>query len=310
MKRFLSPCMLLSAALVLTIPARACAAAPPYVPVQGLLADANGTPLDGSFDITFGIYNVQMGGTPLWSELKNVLVEDGFFTVYLGMETPLDLGLFRDNETLFLGVRIETDNELPRIVLATGAYSGYAQYSGDSASVGGIASSEVVTQSYLSGNDVEEVTNLFSQVYTRTEADQRAPRIATSTSGSTTYLTTSCLNYTNASVTMIAPRAGMIVVTASVWILLNHVLNTTDDLVLGIGSTTADCGDSYNQVRYSIPAEWPTASDIDRTFTVRRTFSVSAGTYTYYLNGYMASGSDSSDRFWFASMDAMFIPSL
>jgi len=83
------------------------AAAPAYVPVQGYLTDADGAPVDAEVSMTLVLWDSMSGGTPVFSETQQVLVEQGFFTLYLGgAGTPvLDLAIFRDNGSLFIGTK-------------------------------------------------------------------------------------------------------------------------------------------------------------------------------------------------------------
>jgi hypothetical protein len=55
-------------------------------------------------------------------------VEEGVFTIYLGSENQLPLDVFRDNGTLYLGIQVESDDEMPRIRLGSIPYSAYAEY--------------------------------------------------------------------------------------------------------------------------------------------------------------------------------------
>jgi len=159
------------------------------------------------------------------------------------------------------------------------------------------------------GNAIRAVNVDGTVVCEATTASAR-PVLAYSETGATTYLTTSCANYSGGQVSITVPAAGSIVVEANAWMILNHASGTEDALVLGIGTTTTDCGMAYDAVYWDIPAGWPADASINQTFTVRRRFAVAvAGTYTYYLNGYMSSGyAASTDRFWFANMIATFIP--
>jgi hypothetical protein len=106
------------------------AAAPQLVPVQGVLTDSAGTPIDTSVTTVFSIYASEVGGTALWTETQDVLVEDGLFTAYLGDVTALDLATFRDNGDLWLGVQVGSDAEMPRMYLGSGPFAGYAEYCG------------------------------------------------------------------------------------------------------------------------------------------------------------------------------------
>lgn len=132
--------------------------------------------------------------------------------------------------------------------------------------------------------------------------------IASSNSNATTTITTGCINYSGASVTITAPFSGTIVVEANVWVKINHTTGTTDEVQLMIGTNSTDCASpAYNNADWQIPSALPTTGQWSNTFTVRREFTVAAGTYTYFLNGNMISGQDASDVFWFANMNASFI---
>lgn len=49
---------------------------PTLINYQGYLTDASGNPLTGNYQITFSIYGVPSGGTPLWSENQTVKVSN------------------------------------------------------------------------------------------------------------------------------------------------------------------------------------------------------------------------------------------
>ena len=70
--------------LVLVLAAHAASAnAPAFLPVQGVLADAGGAPVDGDVSMRFALYTADVGGTELWNETQTVPVASGLFTVYL-----------------------------------------------------------------------------------------------------------------------------------------------------------------------------------------------------------------------------------
>lgn len=113
------------------LPAMASAQAPALMPVQGYLTDDAGAPIDGSTSMTFSLYDVATSGTALYTETQDVLVEDGYFTAYVGDVTTLDLATFRDNGTIYVGIAIGSDGELsPRTLLGSVPYAGYAEYAG------------------------------------------------------------------------------------------------------------------------------------------------------------------------------------
>lgn len=110
--------------------------APPKLPVQGFLSDSQGAPLSGNFDIEFLIYPSNTSTEPLFMESQNVRVDEGRFTVYLGDGKSLNLQLFRNNELLFLALRVGDNEEArPRIQLGTAPYAAFAQYCAEASNV-------------------------------------------------------------------------------------------------------------------------------------------------------------------------------
>jgi hypothetical protein len=113
------------AALLLTT--AAAADVPPLMSYQGVIADASGNPVpDGMYDITFGLYTVESGGTPDWEETQSLSVEGGIVNAYLGSVVPLGDPLHFD-VPYWLSIAIEGEPELtPRTPLTTVPYAGWA----------------------------------------------------------------------------------------------------------------------------------------------------------------------------------------
>jgi hypothetical protein len=96
---------------------------PTVVNHQGVLTDENGVALTGDHTISFRIYDVESGGTELWSETQQVTVDNGFFSVYLGAVSPLDPADYYGQD-IFLGVTVEPDTEMtPRLRLGAVFYA-------------------------------------------------------------------------------------------------------------------------------------------------------------------------------------------
>ncbi|MFH1437006.1 MAG: hypothetical protein ABIJ56_14955 [Pseudomonadota bacterium] len=123
--------LLIAMLLVLTVSWAARAEAPPFMPIQGVLTDDAGDAIDGATDMVFTLYDAETSGTALWTETQSVMVDEGFFTAYLGDITDLDLALFRDNDELWLGIAVEDDDEMPLVFIGSVAYAGYAEYCGN-----------------------------------------------------------------------------------------------------------------------------------------------------------------------------------
>lgn len=90
---------------------------------QGVLTDAGGSAVsDGTYSLTFRLYDVPAGGSPLWDETQGTVnVSKGIFNVDLGTVEPLNLSF---DEQYFLGISVEGEAELvPRIFLDAAAYS-------------------------------------------------------------------------------------------------------------------------------------------------------------------------------------------
>lgn len=95
---------------------------------QGRLADVNGDPLTGVYNLEFRLYDVPAGGAPLWEELwtggNSVQVSDGLFNVMLGSLNPTLESAIDGREALFLGIMVGTDSEMiPRVQLGSVPFS-------------------------------------------------------------------------------------------------------------------------------------------------------------------------------------------
>ncbi|MFH1235031.1 MAG: hypothetical protein V1493_05475 [Candidatus Diapherotrites archaeon] len=116
--------LFLSTLLLLFILAGAYAAVPRLLTVQGRLKEA-GSSVSGNYDMVFYIYNVESGGTALYTEshtgANTVPVNAGFFSTILGDITSLDLAF---KEQYWLGIKVGSDSEMtPRIKLTNSSYA-------------------------------------------------------------------------------------------------------------------------------------------------------------------------------------------
>jgi hypothetical protein len=90
---------------------------PRLVSFQGKLYDSTESPLNGDYEVTFRIYDIDEGGTALWFETLNVSCEDGLYSVLLGETNSINLTFDGQH---WLGVQITGDDELsPRYKLTT-----------------------------------------------------------------------------------------------------------------------------------------------------------------------------------------------
>lgn len=126
------PAGVILALAALLAPAAVQAQAPAYLPIQGYLTDAEGEPVRGETQLEFFLYEDVMDVSPVFHEQQVVFVDDGFFTVYLGLVEDLPLSLFDDSAPRYLGMAVGDEPEMsPRLALGSVPYAGYAQHAGD-----------------------------------------------------------------------------------------------------------------------------------------------------------------------------------
>ncbi|MEE9340924.1 MAG: hypothetical protein V3V21_04595 [Thermoplasmata archaeon] len=119
----------------------------------------------------------------------------------------------------------------------------------------------------------------------------------------------SCTHYNGAEVTITVPSNGPVVVTSQVRLHIDHSAGTEDIWEISIGDTPTTCQTGGWAWVESITAQDPTDSSVDEAGFIQYSADVTAGTHTFYLNGFMASGASALDVFWSASMIAVFYPS-
>ncbi len=97
---------------------------PGVISYQGILTDNKGNPKpDGEYNFVFNLYESKTGNSPVWTESKTLLVENGLFSTNLGSQNPLTQSVKFD-KPYWLGIKTGTDAELtPRILLTSVAYS-------------------------------------------------------------------------------------------------------------------------------------------------------------------------------------------
>ncbi len=100
---------------------------PDPISFQGNLSDQTGDPVpDGSYSMTFGIWDSETGGNLLWSETQAVEVTGGAYNVSLGSVNPLGLDIFGIINPEYLpAMEVTVEGEIlsPRISIASTPYS-------------------------------------------------------------------------------------------------------------------------------------------------------------------------------------------
>jgi trimeric autotransporter adhesin len=178
----------LAAALLLLVsipPRTVLGQVPRTLSYQGILSDTSGVPKsDGNYGMTFRLYNISLGGTPLWSETQVLATQRGLFNAVLGDITPFPDSL-RFDRRYWLGLQVSPDPELtPRIQLTAVGYSlkarnaDTAQYArsapgssiADSARIAGtVPNSSITSGNIASGQVVKSVNGVRDAVTLRGE---------------------------------------------------------------------------------------------------------------------------------------------
>jgi hypothetical protein len=132
--------------------------------------------------------------------------------------------------------------------------------------------------------------------------------LATSITGATTPIGSTCTNYFAGSVTLNTVPGHTIEVVGTVTLKLNHVNGTKDYGYVVVGTTPTDCGGAgaYYWAAFSLSASDATDASFFVNVPFRAIFQAggSPATVTYYLNAIMSSGQDAGDTFWYGNMTA------
>lgn len=92
---------------------------------QGKVVNANGTNVaNGSYTFVFRLYDVDTGGTHIWTESKSVTVTDGIFQTNLGDTTALPGSVDFNTDNIYLGINFNSDGEMsPRVRFTAAPYA-------------------------------------------------------------------------------------------------------------------------------------------------------------------------------------------
>jgi hypothetical protein len=143
---FVIGCVLLVLTVVVT--GSFSAEIPRRINYQGKLTDgATGSPLPGSHDIDFGIYDDPGAGTLLWSESQTVSADSaGVFFAILGSVTPIDVSF---DSPVWLEVEVDGEALWPRREMVSVPFSfraSEADHTERADSLGGFAAGDFVRQ--------------------------------------------------------------------------------------------------------------------------------------------------------------------
>ena len=95
---------------------------PDTLAYQGYLTDSAGAPVSQTVSVEFALFGAANGGTALWSETQNVAVDNGLFSVALGVVEPLPEDISAG--PLYLGIAVNGDAPMqPRRALRSAPFA-------------------------------------------------------------------------------------------------------------------------------------------------------------------------------------------
>lgn len=104
---------------------------PHVIVFQSVITEKDGRAIpDGTYDVSFSIYDVKEGGNPVWTEIHpGFKIEKGNLNVLLGKKNPSNPIAFKFDRKLYLDIKINNDvNIHQRIELGSTAYSLASEY--------------------------------------------------------------------------------------------------------------------------------------------------------------------------------------
>ena len=265
MRRFLT---FLFVTLTLLAHRPSAAQVPQLMSYQGVITDNAGIIVpDGPHDLTFRIFNVDVGGVALFTEVQTAVpVVRGGFSVLIGSVSPLTLPF---DVEYWLEVQVDGDAPLaPRVKLTSAAYSLMAKTVPD----GAITTSKIATgaifRSQVALNSLQNI-NFFDE-----------PGVASAAEGiAVVSLDGTVQTIMSRSITL--PLPGYVLVIGTGQANLGHANGTASNITFGV-SDAAGAFPVNQDVAWSIPAAAPTGTYVSPV-TVHGLFQVPLGLSTFYF---------------------------
>jgi hypothetical protein len=276
----------MSTILLLLASFPAAANVPSTMSYQGMLTNSTGVPVpDGTYDLTFRLYPVSVGGAPDWTETQAaVSVGGGEIAVTLGSVSPLGLAFDKPH---WLSIAVNGGAELaPRMALASAPYA-LGVRGPLSANVvdaqaivdePGIASSRIVGSQIVIGNGNSGIVELEKAM---------SVTITTPATGYILVMSTGMFGITNAS----------------------GEQSTKYQLAETTGNSTGFFVGEPPYLYYSGFGAVPNGAYIDLTFACQRVFyKALPGTYTFSLGVARLGSYNASHYVYNPILNAIYLP--
>lgn len=95
---------------------------PKLINFEGKLTQEDGTPIKGTKEMTFRIYDSETAKKPIWVETRNVVLENGFYSILLGSVEGFPEMKF--DTAYWLSVQVSGEGEMsPRYQIGAAPYA-------------------------------------------------------------------------------------------------------------------------------------------------------------------------------------------
>jgi hypothetical protein len=283
---------LVAAVSTLTMVASA-EAVPELINYQGYLTDDEGNPVaDGDYQLTFRIYDQDVGGVPLWTEMHPAVpVSGGLFNVVLGSATPLNVAFDVD---YWLGVQIGAEPQLPRIRLTSVGYSYRANQADHAASASNAFHAVYADSAGATGSVIHADTSNYAWNADRVDGLHASEIVfsAAANNGVDWYILTSATWEAIDSVSFDLQVGGNVLLYGSTYFNIHQPESTTVIFVLAVNSPTTYETSTARFFTGRAPEGYLYAMGGYHAQTI---VNLPAGTHKVYLVGGLASGTGQSE---------------
>ena len=118
-------------------------AADGHIPVQGVLTDSAGLPIDGTREVSFTLFSDGGATQALWQETVTLDVVEGVFALELGTTVPLNLDVFANYPAVHLEIQVADDSPMDLVPLGHVPYAAWAEQAADADTLGGSSLADI-----------------------------------------------------------------------------------------------------------------------------------------------------------------------
>ena len=117
-----------------------------------------------------------------------------------------------------------------------------------------------------------------------------------------------CTHFANSQVSITVPGPGTIIASATIQVTLAHTAGIEDLVWISIDTMPADCPLGSRLLIANVEEAEGSGNYIETIPGIRPLDVTTAGTYSFYINGYMVNGQSGGDEFTRAELVAVFYP--